>query len=417
MFLKIIRKFNISAFFGVSSRAVSSIGTFLISLYLIKNLSVSSYGIYSSIFGLSMLLAGLVTSVFTTQMIAVTSKKNNYEINNLSIEYYYMQNIIFAFFLITSFLIIYLKLLDGLSFNQYLIPLSLLIAWGVASKDILTSRSFLIKENKLPLLINIASLIAIFIFLWLYEILLINSEYYGLELPIIYFITFMFLYLIFKGKALIKIKVKYLEYAKEAFINGKWAFLQSIARYFRTQSYILAGLFLLGVYEIGLINSVLIYVLPLTVLYSGISQYFLPKLSINFERNKKIKTQVNQLIIFLVVIFMIYLLFIQVFKDYLNTLIFRDEIINNYHFNEVLCLWLLISLTRSINTVFFMELQSMKMFKYLAIISSMAAILSFALAFIGTKLYGISGLMISILLTETLIFALLILRKNQKNYA
>ena len=114
---------------------------------------------------------------------------------------------------------------------------------------------------------------------------------------------------------------------------------------------------------------------------------------------------------------MIYLLFIQVFKDYLNTLIFRDEIINNYHFNEVLCLWLLISLTRSINTVFFMELQSMKMFKYLAIISSMAAILSFALAFIGTKLYGISGLMISILLTETLIFALLILRKNQKNYA
>ena len=63
-----------------------------------------------------------------------------------------------------------------------------------------------------------------------------------------------------------------------------------------------------------------------------------------------------------------------------------------------------------------MEFQSMKMFKYLAT-SSIAAVLSLALALIGAKLFGVLGLMLSILATETLIFILLAIRKIQKKYA
>ena len=111
-------------------------------LFLVKNLTVTSYGVYSSIIGVSMLFAGLVTSVFTTQMIAVTSKKSDFEIKNLSIEYFYMQNIVFVLALFFSFLTIFFKVFSNFLNYDYLIIFSLLIAWGAASKDLLTSRSF-----------------------------------------------------------------------------------------------------------------------------------------------------------------------------------------------------------------------------------------------------------------------------------
>ena len=153
-----------------------------------------------------MLLAGLVTSIFTTQMIAITSKKNNSEINYLSIEYYYMQNIVFFMLLALSYLLISFNVLNQAPFNEYLIIFSLLIAWGVASKDVLTSRSFLIRDNKTPFILNIASLIVLVGYILVNQNFLNESKIYGLEFPIVFFIIFMLLYLITKGLALFKLK-------------------------------------------------------------------------------------------------------------------------------------------------------------------------------------------------------------------
>ncbi len=416
MIFKYLKNIEKGALFSIFSRALSSIGTFLISLYLIKNLNVSSYGIYSSIFGISMLLAGLVTSIFTTQMIAITSKKNNSEINYLSIEYYYMQNIIFFILLALSYLLISFNVLNQAPFNEYLIIFSLLIAWGVASKDVLTSRSFLIRDNKTPFILNIASLVVLVGYILVNQNFLNESKIYGLEFPIVFFIIFMFLYLITKGLALFKLKKIYFVYAREALKNGKWAFLQSISRYFRTQSYVLAALFFLGVYEIGFINSVLIYVLPITVLYSALSQYFLPKISVDYERGRNIKQTITQIIFFIIGSFILYLLMILLLKDDLNVLIFREEVIKNSYFNTTLYFWLIISLIQGVNAIFFMEYQSKKMFKYLAIVSSAAAVLSLVLAIIGIKLFGILGLMCSLLFVEIFIFALLMMHKISKTY-
>ena len=122
-------------------------------------------------------------------------------------------------------------------------------------KDVLTSRSFLIRDNKTPFILNIASLIVLVGYILVNQNFLNESKIYGLEFPIVFFIIFMLLYLITKGLALFKLKKIYFVYAREALKNGKWAFLQSISRYFRTQSYVLAALFFLGVYEIGFINS------------------------------------------------------------------------------------------------------------------------------------------------------------------
>ena len=63
-----------------------------------------------------------------------------------------------------------------------------------------------------------------------------------------------------------------------------------------------------------------------------------------------------------------------------------------------------------------MEYQSKKMFKYLAIVSSAAAVLSLVLAIIGIKLFGILGLMFSMLFVEIFIFALLMMHKISKTY-
>ena len=417
MIFEYLKNIEKGALYSIFSRALSSIGTFLISLYLIKNLTVSSYGIYSSIFGISVLIAGLVTSIFTTQMIAITSKKNNSEINYLSIEYYYMQNIVFLTLMVLSYLLIFFNAFDEVPFNEYLIIFSLLIAWGVASKDVLTSRSFLIKDNEIPLSLNVASLIVLILYLLVNQNFLNENKIYGLELPILYFVIFMFLYLISKGLPLFKLKKTYFVYAREALKNGKWAFLQSISRYFRTQSYILAALLLLGVYEIGFVNSVLIYVLPITVLYSALSQYFLPKISIGYERGEDIEQKINHIIYFLIGSFFLYSLIILNLKDNLNTLIFRNEIIENSYFNTILYFWLIISLIQGINTILFMECQSKKMFKYLAVVSGASAILSLVLAIIGIKFFGLLGLMCSMLFVEIFILVVLLIQKISKIYA
>ena len=103
-------------------------------------------------------------------------------------------------------------------------------------------------------------------------------------------------------------------------------------------------------------------------------------------------------------------------KDDLNVLIFREEVIKNSYFNTTLYFWLIISLIQGVNAIFFMEYQSKKMFKYLAIVSSAAAVLSLVLAIIGIKLFGILGLMCSLLFVEIFIFALLMMHKISKTY-
>ena len=398
---------NIRLGTGMLSRVLAAASNFLLTWFLINNLTLENYGYFSTIFAMCVFVTGLFSSFFVSQMVALGSRVDKTDRINFSSRYLHA---IKLSLLVSGILVFLFAYVSGYikSRETFLLFIAITVAlWVLVLREFLTVTCYFVERFYIPLFANCIGLLALLLYLFF----VVPSESFlkvtlGFEIIGVYILPglIVYIYTLFTGK-LNSYTLPINELFSSSFRDGKWALLQGLFYFIRTQSRTMISLLILSAWHVGLINAAYLMVALPIVMISGLVQQALPQLtSLSFESGEY-KKNIILLIAVIAALTLFYAAFIFAFHEILTEKLLSPEILLYSGFPYLVFSWLMIMFFQAINMGFFTIIQSMNEFRLLASINFSAATLSLLASSIGAFYLDINGVMGAMVVTEFYVFS------------
>jgi O-antigen/teichoic acid export membrane protein len=201
--------------------------------------------------------------------------------------------------------------------------------WVLVLREFLTVTCYFVERFYIPLFANCIGLLALLLYLFF----VVPSESFlkvtlGFEIIGVYILPglIVYIYTLFTGK-LNSYTLPINELFSSSFRDGKWALLQGLFYFIRTQSRTMISLLILSAWHVGLINAAYLMVALPIVMISGLVQQALPQLtSLSFESGEY-KKNIILLIAVIAALTLFYAAFIFAFHEILTEKILSPEIL------------------------------------------------------------------------------------------
>lgn len=391
---------------GITSRVLAALSNFILTWFLINNLTLENFGYFSTIFTLCVFISGLFSAFFVSQMVVLGSGID--KSNKVLFASRYLHAIKFSLLIFAIILFLFVYIFGFLKSREIaiLFIMAILALWSLVLREFFTASCYFVEKSNIPILANCSGLLALVLYLFFFEpnryILEIT---FGLEIIVIYIIPGLVIHTYILLRSNVNdYKLPLNELFSSSFQKGKWALLQGLFYFIRTQSRTLVSIFMLSAWHVGVINSAyLIVALPIVVI-SGLVQQALPQLTKISSATKQFGKQIIFFITIIIGITVFYAFSVVIFYDLLKEQFFSEEILSYTGFSRVVYCWLIVMFLQCLNMGMFTVIQSMGQFRLLAGINLGAATISIVASAVGAFYFNLNGIMGAIILVEFYVF-------------
>lgn len=373
---------------------VISLQNFLLSIFLIKNISIEDFGLYNLIIPITLFATSIQNALFNMPMMVNYLKKDNnerslYISSQIVLQIYFLTFIILTIFVIISTLFF----LSLFSFDNYLLVLSSMFAVvGLFSREFLRNYFFTI-EIPQNALVNDFIFVVLQIFFLTFTFLASN-----VSLQIVLFFIGLSAFLSSAPKLIVFLSHNEITILKkhlvENWLFGKWIILGVIVTHIQSYGYIyLIGLFLTPK-AIGLISAARLFFVPFQLLSVGYAKVAIPRGTRLFNENrlKQFLSEELGISFFFTFLIILYSIIIYLIPPETLSSLFSKEYVEARNYLMFFGLSALFSMFSRTSTN---GLQVIKDFKILSKLNFFTMLISVISTLIMTKYWKIEGALIA----------------------
>lgn len=387
---------------SVLNQAVSSATNLLFGLYLVRQLTPAEFGIYGISFAVSLFVGGLGYALFLTQMTVNAPDKHPEDRKPYAARIFAALTLGVALLgvLIACAAVVGSVWSTWLAEHTSLCLLTTMISIAYLLKDFFLRHAYVVHRESWALTINIAVAVALGGGIALYRY---TSLDFDLE-------SALGLYGVSNiagaasGHVLARLPLRGLNWSRlwmdvhEAWSNGRWALASMMAYFLRAQSHTLVAAIFIGPAAVGHLNATRLLVTPPVVLIPALAQVAIPRLSeLRVQcpgRVARVGIQFSLLMLAIVVVYAIAL----VLSIGPVTLLVLGE---RYRGSSALVAgWCAFTALLAVRNGADMILQALKRFRGLMVANIAAAIFSLAAVGILSKIMGLPGAVVGLVMGE-----------------
>lgn len=406
---------------SVLNQVVSSGSNFALGIYLVRALSPEEFGLYGIGFAICLFFVGIGNALFLTQMVVHTPDRVEADRLPYAARMFFSVAIFCALLLLIVLLIFFVGREVSTMLERYTnygtaVSLS---ATACLMKDFFVRHAYNQRRESWALAIN-----------------LILASSMGFLFVAIYFTKFnmsdviaLWIYAISNGIAALggyiitKLPLNQIDSVElkknlqEAWWGGSFSVLAHIIITLRSQAHTIILAVLVGPTGVAIVNAGRIMVSPVTMIFPALSQIFLPRLS-EVRNTKADGGRVDGLrySLLLAAIVIVYSMMILAFYDVAQRLFIGSKYGDLF---IIVVMWCVYTCLTAYKTGLEIFMLASKRFKEQATVNFIGALVSLSMVFLMTNIYGISGSVAGLSISELVVIVLIMngnsLRKGRSS--
>jgi O-antigen/teichoic acid export membrane protein len=208
-------------------------------------------------------------------------------------------------------------------------------------------------------------------------------------------------------------KIQLIRDIKEAWVHGKWAFLQNFVFWLRSQAQTYVSALFAGVTGVGLVNASRIVITPIVFVLPAISQILIPRMAEARKTGKEYAVAIaKNNINYLLVLSILYMCFVMAFHKLFIKFVMGKKYEGFSEINGLLLVWGLVMCAQVVQNSYSSLAQALKLFRLLTWTNFISAIVAIIGSIVFYEIVGIAGVVIGAFLGEVCVFAFLIKEIN-----
>lgn len=395
---------------SVLNQVVSSGTNFALGIYLMQMLPPVEFGLYSIGFTISLFYAGIGNALFLTQMVVHTPNKEPDDRLPYAFRMFLLLTLFCIAIVLFSALILLMSSILWEFVARYFQFAVAVIAASITYllKDFFVRHAYNVRRESWALAIHGAIASSMAMLLWLQHQFVIELN---MEMAL-WTYSFAQVSGILIGCQLVKLPAVMQQRSilfgdlREAWLGGKWAIINNLLFFARTQAHTIVVATFLGPLGVANLNVSRLLVTPAIMLIPALGQVAMPRLATAYKAGRRCLINSCLFINFFLLLFMIF---------YCSILLIEYDFIKNKIFGEkyqdlflITIFWCLYACFLAIRIGAEMVGEILNRFKRLSWANMLTAIISLSATYILVIFYGSPGSLIGICVGEIVLIFLII---------